>query len=79
MAAGTDLNAQLKRFQIGLENDRFKTETQRVLIEGRHFANPDSDFTGIGSGMEAHLGSDRFQHRIRNSHLVHNFRVHISL
>jgi hypothetical protein len=23
--------------------------------------------------MEAHLGSDRFQHRIRDSHLVHNF------
>jgi hypothetical protein len=23
--------------------------------------------------MEAHLGSDRLQHRIRDSHLVHNF------
>ena len=52
-------------------NDRFKTEAQRILIDGRHFANPDADFARIGSRMEAHLGSDRFQHRIRDSHFVH--------
>ena len=73
MAAGTDLDPQFKRFQIGPGNDRFKTEAQCFLIDGSHFANPDSDFTRIGSGMKVHLGSDRFQHRIRDSHLVHNF------
>jgi hypothetical protein len=73
MAAGTDLDPQCKGLQIGPENDRFKTEAQCFRIDGRHFANPDSDFTRIGPGMEAHLGSDRFQHRIRDSHLVHNF------
>ncbi|MGD1215563.1 MAG: hypothetical protein ABR861_11315 [Terriglobales bacterium] len=72
MAAGTDLDSQLKRLQIGLLNHRFKTEAQCFLIDGRHFANPDTDFTRIGSRMESHLGSDRFQHRIRDSHFVHN-------
>jgi len=71
MAAGTDLDLQLKRLQIGLESDRFKTEAQRFLIDGCHFANPHANFARICSGMEAHLGSDRFQHRIRDCHLVH--------
>src|SRR5208282_3327905 len=60
MAARTDLDPQLKRLQIGLVNDRFKTEAQCVLIDGRHLANPDADLARIGSRMEAHLGSDRF-------------------
>jgi hypothetical protein len=75
MEAGTDLDPQLKRLQIGLVNDRFKTEAQGVLIDGCHFANPETDFARVSSRMKAHLGSDRFQHRIRDCHFVHNFYV----
>src|SRR5271166_2423160 len=71
MTAGTEFDPQFKRLQIGLVNDRFKTEAQCVLIDGCHFANPDTDFARIGSRMEDHLCSNRFQHRIRDSHLVH--------
>jgi hypothetical protein len=79
MAAGTDFDPQLKRRQIGLLDDGFKTKAQCVLIDGCNFANPDTDFARIGPRMEAHLGSNRFQHRIRDSHLVHNFLVETRL
>jgi hypothetical protein len=71
MTAGTDFDSQLKRLQIGLKNDGFKTEAQCVLIDGRHFADAHADFAGIRPGMQPHLSSDRLQHRIRDSHLVH--------
>jgi hypothetical protein len=71
MAAGTDLDPQLKRLQIGLVNDRFKTEAQCVLIDGCHFANPETDSARVSSRMETHLGLDRFQHRTRDCHFVH--------
>src|SRR5579872_3807809 len=71
MAPGTNFNSQFKRRQIGLENDGFETETQCILIDGRHLANADADFARVGSGMQTHLGSDCLQHRTRDSHLVH--------
>jgi len=72
MSARTDLDPKFQRLQIGLVNDCFKTKAQCVLIDGCHFANPDADFARVGSRMEAHLASHRFQHRICDSHLVHN-------
>jgi hypothetical protein len=71
MATGTELDPQFKRLQIGLANDRFKTEAQRFRIDGCHFADADADFARVGPRMEAHLGPDRFQHRIRDSQFVH--------
>jgi hypothetical protein len=73
MTARTDLDRQFKRRQIGLLNHRFETEAQCVRIDGRHLANADTDFARIRSRIPAHLGSHRFQHRIRDSHLVHIF------
>ncbi|MGA2458393.1 MAG: hypothetical protein ABSF85_12565, partial [Terriglobales bacterium] len=73
MEAGTDLDPQLKRLQIGLVNDRFKTEAQGVLIDGCHFANPETDSARVSSRMETHLGLDRFQHRTRDRHFVQYF------
>jgi hypothetical protein len=71
MLARTNFNPQLKRFQIGVENHRFKTEAQGVLIDSRHLANPHTDFARVRSRMQTHLCSDRFQQRVRDSHLVH--------
>jgi hypothetical protein len=71
MSAGTELDPQFKRLQIGLANDRLKTEAQRFRIYGCHFADPDADFARVGPRMEAHLGPHRFQHRIRDSQFVH--------
>jgi hypothetical protein len=71
MAAGTNLDPKFKRLQIGIENNRFKTEAQSLLIDRRHLANPHADLAGICSGMKAHFGSDRVQHRICDSQFVH--------
>ncbi len=72
MTTRADFDRQFEQGQIGLLNHSLETEAQRFRIDSCHLADPNADFARILSWMQAHLGSHRLQHRICDSHLVHN-------
>jgi len=72
MAARADLDREFKQGQVRLLNHSLETEAQRFRIDGCHLADAHANFARILSRMQTHLGPHRLQHRMCDSHFVHN-------
>ncbi|MGA3103102.1 MAG: hypothetical protein ABSD53_01395 [Terriglobales bacterium] len=72
MTARAEFDGEFEGGEVGIFNHGFEAEAECILIDSRHLADAEADFAGILSWVAGHLDANGVEHRICNSHLVHN-------